>query len=157
MTLTEIYKLQERGKPREAIIAARGRLSETTVGSRFWEALMHIIGDCLIDLTGIEEAILVYTELIVALPDGSVAWSNRGYCLRQLGQLEKALMDYDTAIKKKESNAADSCDGILLCKAAELAHALGDEDRAFSYLSTAIRDFPDGKHEKRLLAKWLPG
>lgn len=157
MTLTEIYKTQASGRPREAIIAARERMPETIVGTRFWEALMHIIGDCLIDISDFYGAIHIYTEIVEALPDDSVAWSNRGYCLREAGQLEKALADYDTAITIEVRTSADRCDGILLCKAAELARALGDESRAFSYLSAVLRDFPESKCGRALLGKWLPG
>jgi predicted negative regulator of RcsB-dependent stress response len=98
MRLVDIYRARWDGRPEIALKAADERLAEleneqSPQWKEMWLRLMHIKGDCYLDLKDYTAAEQCFTDIYSKYCD-PIALVNRGYTLWLQGRLEEAKQDY---------------------------------------------------------------
>ena len=145
--LVEIYRLREAGKAEEAIEAVREKLVTITArDGEMWRQLMHLGGQCLIDLGRYSEGERCFSEVWETIKD-PMALAERG-CARWLqGNAVDALDDYLTALPLYP--AAENTE-IALRQIAMLSLELGDPLDALKYLNECERRYGASRKSRRL-------
>jgi hypothetical protein len=101
MRLVEIYRSRYDGRTQEALAAATERILHLTdVDSlesgpelELWKKLMHIKGDCYLDLACFAQAEKCFDQ-VYSKTGQSIALSNRAYSRWRLGMRNEAKQDY---------------------------------------------------------------
>ena len=141
MKLVEIYRARYDGRTEQALAAAIERiltLSDVdTLGPgpelELWKTLMHIKGDCYLDLGRYVQAEECFDQ-VFQKTGGSIALSNRGYSRWSLGRLREAKQDYLATLLIEKDNEEREVD---LRNLSELCIEIGDFDEADRYLAMA--------------------
>ncbi|MHB8131006.1 MAG: tetratricopeptide repeat protein [Mobilitalea sp.] len=66
--------------------------------------ILNYMGNSLMTIGSYEEAIETYTSLILINEKNASVFSNRALCYKNLGDFEKSLMDYESAITLEPNN-----------------------------------------------------
>ncbi len=102
-----------------------------------WRHLMHLGGNCLLDLKRYEEAEAWFSEVWIKLKD-PIALGSRGVSKWMQGKAAEALIDYLEAIPIYPSTESVE---LPLRKAAQLSLEVGDPLNALKYVNEYERRF----------------
>lgn len=138
MRLVEIYRARYDGRTAEALTAVAENLAELTDSEwdgslAMWHALMHLRGDCLLDLKQYEAAEAVFDEAYRRTGDG-ISLANRGYSRWALGSLDEAKSDICNSLL---SFTDEEDKEISLRNLVSICLEMGDIREAENYLETA--------------------
>lgn len=143
MKLIEIYRARYDGRTEEALAAAAERISRLEIETslrpgpkiNIWTALMHIKGDCYLDLHRYTDAEECFNQVFVKT-GSSIALANRGYSRWVLGRNHEAKQDYITSLKTETDDEERE---IRLRNLSEICMELRDLSEAEMYLDMAIK------------------
>lgn len=141
MRLVEIYRARYDGRTEEALAAATERIRNLSdvdalePGSELelWKQLMHLKGDCYLDLGHYAQAEECFDQVYSKTRD-AIALSNRGYSRWRLGRLSEAKQDY---LDSLSIDGDDEEREVCLRNLSELCIEMGELDEADKYLGMA--------------------
>jgi tetratricopeptide (TPR) repeat protein len=143
MRLVEIYRARFDGRTGDALAAAKTRLAEMDFESRsspgwqeMWFQLMHLVGDCYLDLHEYEQAEARFDHAYRVTGSG-IALSNRAYALWRQGRLSEAKQDYVAALRHADALRDPEVADVDLRNLAGICLEMGDIDEASRHISKA--------------------